>query len=203
MKLYSFTGSCAFAAHVCLIWTGQPFELKMLSRQELASPQIRALSPNGKVPILEDGDLVLTQNAAILNYIAERFPEAGLLGDTPRERALTHLWLGFINSDIHPAYTPLFGATAYLEDAAVIEQTKNHAKAQVRIFYEQLNTQLDGRDWLTGTRSIADAYLLITLIWASLVGVDLSGLDNLIGFGARMQVDPAVQQVIREQGLLA
>ena len=201
MKLYSFTGSCALAAHVCLLWTGQPFELKMLSRQDLATPEIRALSPNGKVPILEDDGLVLTQNTAILNYIAERYPEAGLHGNTPLERAQTNLWLGFINSDIHPAYTPLFGATAYLEDIAVIDQTKTHARTQVRKYYEQLNTRLEGRDWLTGTRSIADAYLLITLLWASMVGVDLQGLDNLIAFATRLQTDPAVQRALREQGL--
>lgn len=202
MKLYSFSGSCALAAHISLLWSGQPFELKMLTRDELATPAIRALNPNSKVPILVDGDLVLTQNTAILNYIAESYPAANLVGTTPALRAQTNLWLGFINSDIHPAYIPLFGATAYLDNQQAIEQTKVHARTLLRKYYEQIDARLNGRDWLTGTRSIADAYLFITAVWAGLVGLDLKGLEHLAGFIARMRADPSVQKALKDQGLV-
>lgn len=201
MKLYSFSGSCALAAHISLLWTGEPFELQMLTRDELDKPEIRTLSPNGKVPILVDRDLVLTQNTAILNYIADRFPDANLAGSTPAQRAQTNLWLGFINSDMHPAYTPLFGATAYLENPQTIEHTKTHARKLVHKYFAQINAHLANRHWLTGTRSIADAYLFITCLWAGRVDVDLEGLDHLAAFIVRMQANPAVQQAMKDQGL--
>lgn len=202
MKLYSFSGSCALAAHISLLWTGEPFELQMLTRDELSNPEIRTFSPNGKVPILIDRDLVLTQNTAILNYIADRFPDANLAGSTPAQRAQTNLWLGFINSDIHPAYIPLFGATAYLENPQTIEHTKLHARKLVHKYLAQINAQLDGRHWLTGARSIADAYLFIVSLWAGMVGINLDGLDHLAAFIVRMKADPAVQQAMKDQGLV-
>lgn len=201
MKLYSFSGSCALGAHISLLWSGAPFELQMLSRDELGTPEIRTLSPNGKVPILVDRDLVLTQNTAILNYIAERFPDANLAGTTPAQRAQTNLWLGFINSDIHPAYTPLFGATAYLENPQAIEHTKTHARKLVHKYLAQIDAHLAGRHWLTGTRSIADAYLFIITLWAGRVEINLEGLDHLAALTTRMKADPAVQQAMKEQGL--
>ena len=201
MKLYSFTGSCALASHICLLWAELPFELEMLEREQMATEAIRSLSPNGKVPILVDGDLVLTQGNSILHYIADSNPAANLLGANLKERAITNMWLGLINSDMHPAYTPLFGTTAYLGDDAAIEQTKTNARQRVRTYYEQIDKQLEGRDWLTGTRSIADAYLFITGLWAGFVEVDLSGLSNLARFMERMKADPAVQQAMKDQGL--
>lgn len=202
MKLYSFSDSCALAAHISLLWTGEPFELHMLTRDELSNPEIRTLSPNGKVPILIDRDLVLTQNTAILNYIADRFPDANLAGSTLAQRAQTNLWLGFINSDIHPAYIPLFGATAYLENPQTIEYTKLHARKLVHKYLAQINAQLDGRHWLTGARSIADAYLFIVSLWTGMVGINLNGLDHLAAFIVRMKADPAVQQAMKDQGLV-
>ncbi|TDQ39445.1 glutathione S-transferase family protein [Thiopseudomonas denitrificans] len=201
MKLYSFTGSCALASHICLLWAQLPFGLEMLERDQMSTDAIRRLSPNGKVPILVDRDTVLTQNNAILHYIADSNPAANLLGGTLKERAATNMWLGLINSDMHPAYTPLFGATAYLADEAVIEQTKANARQRLRIYYEQIDQQLEGRDWLTGTRSVADAYLYVTGLWAGFVEVDLSGLVNLARFMERMKTDPAVQQAMKDQGL--
>lgn len=201
MKLYSFTGSCALASHICLLWAQLPFGLEMLERDQMSTDAIRRLSPNGKVPILVDRDTVLTQNNAILHYIADSNPAANLLGGTLKERAATNMWLGLINSDMHPAYTPLFGATAYLADEAVIEQTKANARQRLRIYYEQIDQQLQGRDWLTGTRSVADAYLYVTGLWAGFVEVDLSGLVNLARFMERMKTDPAVQQAMKDQGL--
>jgi len=134
MKLYSFSGSCALGANIVLEWIGQPYELQLLQKNDLASPAIRALNPNGQVPILVDDGWALNENAAILNYLADKFPAAKLGGEpTPRGRAEVNRWLAMINSDVHPAFKPLFGATSYLGDEAMIEKSKDAARQQLRL----------------------------------------------------------------------
>ena len=202
MKLYSFSGSCALGAHIVLEWIGRPYELQLLQKDDLASPQIRALNPNGQVPILVDDGWALNENAAILNYLADKFPDSKLGGEpTPRGRAEVNRWLAMVNSDVHPAFKPLFGATAYLGDEAMIDKSKDAARQQLRTWFERLDGQLEGRDWLTGSRSVADPYLFVTLRWTHAVKVDLSGLANLAAFERRMRADPGVQRALKAQGL--
>jgi len=110
-------------------------------------------------------------------------------------------WLAFVNSDVHPTFKPLFGATAYLDDPAAIDKTKENAKASLRTLFERADAQLAGNDWIAGTRSVADPYLYVTLRWAKGTGVDLSGLDNLARFVARIEADPGVRKVLVEEGL--
>lgn len=202
MKLYSFSGSCALATHIVLEWIGRPYELQLIQKADLATPALQALNPNGQVPILDDGGWVLYENAAILNYLADTFPEAKLGGDgTPHGRAEVNRWLALINSDMHPAYKPLFGSTAYLDDEAVIEKTKAEARRRLRVYFEHLDKQLAGRDGLVGSRSIADPYLFVVLRWAKAVKVDLSGLGNLKTFEAHMRADAGVQKALKAQAL--
>lgn len=199
MKLYYTPGTCALADHIALEWAGTPYETQHVAREERRSPAFLALNPSGAVPVLEEDGWILTQNAAILGYIAERFPQAGLLGDTPHARAETQRWLSFVNSDVHPAFHPLFGLTGYLGDEAAIAKTKAAARVKLRGQFEILDRQLEGRDWLTGTRSIADPYLFVVLRWARKTGVDLSGLHNLERFFERMGGDPGVAAALEAQ----
>lgn len=202
MKLYYLSGACSLADHIVLEWVGKPYEAKKVPRDELKSPEYLRLNPAGAVPTLEDGDWVLTQNSAILNYLADVYPEAGLGGDgTPKGRAEVNRWLGFVNSDMHPAFKPLFGTTAYLGDDAVVEKTRDNAKATLRQQFERVNAQLEAHDWLAGARSIADPYLYVLLRWARGTKVDLAGLDNLARFVARMEADEGVRKVLAEEGL--
>jgi glutathione S-transferase len=202
MKLYYSPNACSLSDHIVLEWIGKPYETVKLSREGRQTPEFLALNPAAAVPVLEHEGWVLTQNAAILGYLAETNPEAGLFGDgSPKARAEVTRWLAFVNSDLHPAFKPLFGATAYLEDAATIEKTKAHAKASLRTLFARTDTQLAGREWIAGTRSIADPYLYVVSRWAKACEVDLSGFDHLAKFVARMDADPAVQKVLKDEGL--
>lgn len=202
MKLYTSPGACSTADHIVLEWIGKPYSAEIVSREQRATPEYRKLNPAGAVPVLDDNGWVLTQNAAILNYLVELHPESGLGGGgTAKGHAEVNRWLSFINSDVHPTFHPLFGSTAFLEDAAAIDKTKDNARSTLRGYFERINAQLDGRDWLTGQRSIADAYCYIVLGWAKAMGIDLTGLDNLPRFVARMDADPGVQKVLKAEGL--
>ena len=201
MKLYTMPGACSLADHIALYWIGQPFDVRVLKREETKSPEYRAINPAGAVPALEDGDLKLTQNAAILNYLHDRFPGARLGGDgSARQRAEANRWLSFLNADVHPAFHPLFGMYGYLGEAGE-DKAKEQARSKLRGLFERADQQLQGREWIAGFRSYADPYLFVVLRWAQKTGVDLSGLDNLARFRERMQADSGVQAALKAEGL--
>ena len=202
MKLYSFSGSCALATHIVLEWIGKPYTVQLMQKDDLSKPDYLKLNPNHQVPTIDEDGWVLYENAAILNYLADKYPEAGLGGDgTSRGRAEVNRWLAIINSDMHPAFKPLFGTTNYLDDPTMIAKTHDNARARLRVYFEQMDKQLGKHEWLAGTRSIADPYLFVLLRWAKGVKVDLSGLDNLKQFEQRMRADAGVQNALKGERL--
>jgi glutathione S-transferase len=203
MKLYYSPGACSMSDHIALEWIGKPYIAEKMSRESMKSPEYLKLNPAGAVPVLEVDGWALTQNVAILNYLADTFPEAKLGGDgTPKGRAEVNRWLAFLNADVHPTFHPLFGTTSYLDDAAA-EQTKAKARDKLREQFGRADKQLTGQDWLTGKRSVADAYLFVVLRWAKAMKVDLSGFDNLTRFFEHMSADASVGKVLAAEGLNA
>ncbi|MFT4248334.1 MAG: glutathione binding-like protein [Pseudomonas sp.] len=202
MKLYTKPGACSLADHIVLRWSGLPFELQVVDAAALKSPEYLRLNPAGSVPVLTVDDWALTQNAAILGYIADIAPLSGLGGDgSARSRAEINRWIGFVNADVHPAFKPLFGSTRYLGDEAMIALSHDDARRKLRGLFQQADAHLASRTWLAGDRSGADAYLYVTVRWAKKTGVDLSGLEALEAFHQRMAADPDVQAALQAEGL--
>jgi glutathione S-transferase len=202
MKLYSMPGACSTACHITLHWSGAAFGVQVLARDELRSDAYLAVNPAGAVPVLVDGDFVLTQNAAIVGYVADLNPDAGLAGDgSPRQRAEANRWLAFCNADVHPAFHPVFGPARFIDDESRFDAVQAAARLRLRGLFERAERQLDGREWPAGFRSYADPYLYITLRWAAKTGVDLSGFDNLAAFVRRMDADAGVQAALKAEGL--
>lgn len=203
MKLYYFPGACPLVSHIVLEWIGKPYETERLTREQTKEPAYLKLNPAGAVPTLVDGDFVLTQSAAILDYLAELNPEAKLMGDTPRARAETRRWLGFCNSDVHRTFSLVFGAPYFSGgDEAIGKVLAAKAGEKLKSLFAILNDRLKGRDWLTGQRSVADAYLFVMLLWADAKQVTLPGMEELRRFQKRMQDDPGVQSALKSQGLI-
>ncbi len=202
MKLYSKPGACSTADHIALQWTGQPFDVEMMTPEALKSPAYLKVSPSGAVPAVVDGEFKLTQNAAIMGYIADSHPAAKLGGDgSPQQRAEATRWLAFTNSDLHPAFVPLFNPGAFHPDESQHEAIKDAARKRVRGLFERADQQLEGRQWLAGFRSFADPYLFITLRWADAMAIDLGDLGNLAAFKQRMASDVGVQAALKAEGL--
>lgn len=203
MKLYTKPGACSTADHIALHWAGIPFEVEVVSAEQRKSPEFLALNPAGAVPVVVDGDFVLTQNAAIMGYIADNAPQAGLLGDgSARQRAEATRWLAFCNSDLHPSYTPLFAPGLFMRGAEHYDLVKELARKRVRKHYETVDARLaETGDWLAGFRSVADPYLYVTLLWADATGIYASDLANIVAFRARMNADAGVQAALKTEGL--
>jgi glutathione S-transferase len=202
MKLYYFVGACSLADHIVLEWTGAPYEAVRMTRETVKSPEFLTLSPYGTVPVLADGDFVLTQNAAILTYLADLHPEAALMGDgTPRGRAEVMRWLGFLNSDLHTAFKPIFAPAHFTPDSAAAGALADTARAHVRTDLNSVDRRIDDRRWLTGQRSIADPYLFVMLRWAARLKLGIEGFANLARFMGRMYDDDAVRAaLLAEEG---
>lgn len=202
MKLFTLPGTCSTSCHISLQWSGAAFELQVLTRDELKSESYLAINPVGSVPALLDGDFKLTQNAAIVGYIADTYPDAQLAGDgSARQRAEANRWLAYCNADLHPAFHALFGPARFIADESQHEALKATARERVRGILQRADSQLGDREWLAGFRSYADPYLYITLGWAAKTGVDLAGFDNLTAFRQRMAGDAGVQAAFRAEGL--
>ncbi|MNK26992.1 Glutathione S-transferase GST-4.5 [compost metagenome] len=203
MKLYYMPGACSLASHIVLEWIGKPYETHKLSRDELKGPEFLQINPLGAVPALTDGGWTITQNIAILEFLAEQAPQSPLLGDgTARSRAEVRRWLGFINSDIHKTFSMLFGAQRFVAEEDAQKQLAASASKLLTKLFAQLDTQLAAKPYLAGSAaSVADAYLYVVLRWAHAKEVDLSGLDNLSAFFKRMEADAGVQAALKAEGL--
>ncbi len=202
MKLYSKPGACSTADHIALEWAGADYQVEVMTSESLKSPAYLQVNPSGAVPALVDGGFTLTQNAAIMGYIADTHPQAGLAGDgSPRQRAEATRWLSFVNADLHPAFLPLFAPALLGAPDGTPEPLRQATLARIRGMLEKADAQLESKDWLAGFRSFADPYFYMTLRWAGGMGVDLDGLDNAHAFRARIEADPAVRKVLQAEGL--
>lgn len=200
MKLYYSPGACSLASHISLIELDQPYELvktDIRAKKTEDGRDFREINRMGYVPALEldDGE-ILTENAAILPFIASLKPgELAPVGDALGE-ARVHEVLGFVGSELHKAFGPFFGgAEGAARDAAL-----DRLKARVGHIEYLLG---DGRDYLFGDRlSIADAYAFVVLSWTKHFGISLDEWPNVKSFVDRVAARPAVRQALAEEGLL-
>lgn len=201
MKLYYMTGACSLASLISLYESGAKFETAAVDRKTRKTADgldfDREVNSKGYVPVLrlDDGQL-LTENVAVLLYIADRNPAAKLApaaGTLERYRVIE--WLAFVNSEIHKNFAPLFYPTAS-------EDTKQFARGNLTHRLDWLNTALGSNHFLTGdTFTVADAYLFVVLGWSGHVGIDLAKWPNLKRFRSDLQSRPAVKSALKAEGL--
>jgi glutathione S-transferase len=199
MKLYYMTGACSLASLIALHESGIKFETASLDRKtRKTSDGLDYLQVNfkGYVPALRlDDGQVLTENVAVLLYIADRNPAARLApaaGTLERYRLIE--WLAFINSEIHKNFSPLFSPAAS-------EETKTFTRGNLAKRLDWLNRGL-GSTLLTGdTFTVADAYLFTILGWSGRVGIDLDKWPNLKRYHAELATRPSVLAALKTEGL--
>ncbi|HET7794833.1 MAG TPA: glutathione transferase GstA [Rhizobacter sp.] len=201
MKLYYAPAACSLAPHIVLRETGQPFTLEKVDTAKHLTPagtDYYTLNPKGQVPLLQldDGSL-LSEGPVIVQYIADRAGATTLMpaaGSLARYRVME--WQNYITSELHKTFSPLFSPDF---DAA----TKATLRAALRKKYAWVDSQLEGREHLTGADfTAADAYLFVVTGWAKFVDLDLSHLPHLQAFLKRVSARPAVREAMKAEGLL-
>src|SRR5690606_37576815 len=171
-------------------WIGQPYEIQAVPREDLKKPEFLALNPVGSVPVLTDGDLVLTQSVAILEYLAEKHPEAGLMPDDLRGRAQTRRWLAFVNADLHKAFSLIFGQAHYTSRPACRYAYAASGPSKAARLFAMITPQPEGRKWGTPARSEFDPYRFTVICWAQRFELSSAGRSNVSAFYERISAGP-------------
>lgn len=200
MKLYYFPGACALACHIALEWTGAAYQTVRLSQASTKSADYLQINHEGTVPLLEHEGKTLTETAAILFYIAEKYPHTSLLGASDAYgRADVIRWVSYLGSELHPTFRQIFHPRRFIDSRDGILAITSKAKDAIRARLSRIDQHLGGKSWLAESRSIADAYLLVILRWAESVSLPTNGLTNLMEFKARMLEDEAVVAAITSE----
>lgn len=189
MKLYYKAGACSLSPHIALREAGLPFELEAVDlKTKLTASGKDFTRINGKV---------LTEGAAIVQYIADLKPEGGLAPANGSEaRYELQSWLSFISSELHKPFGSMF-------NPAQSADWKAAAQALLSKRLDWLVTELGEREFLLGDRfSVADGYLFTVLGWAGMVGFSLDPWPSLQAYHARIGARPKVIEALKAEGLI-
>jgi glutathione S-transferase len=200
MKLYYMPGACSLSPHIVALEAGIPLQLVKVdgkTKRTEDGDDFLQINPKGYVPtlLLDSGEL-LTEGPAIVQYLADQKPESALApsnGTLPRY----HLqeMLGYINSELHKTYSPLFKPDTP-------EATRAERKEYLLRRYQLIEGVLAKQPFLLGDRfTVADAYLFTITNWAKHIELDLSGFPALLAFQTHVAERPAVQEALEAEGL--
>jgi glutathione S-transferase len=201
MKLYYFPAACSQAANISLREAGLKFELVKVDRHTRKASDgldLNELNPKGYVPVLTlDSGEVLTENVAVLLYIADRNPAARLAppaGTLERYRLIESL--SFINSELHRTFTPMFRADAP-------EEAKQYARKNLMARLDYTQGALGNRSFLVGDAfTVADAYLFTVLGCGSYVKLDIGQWPPLQRYAETIGKRPHVIEALKAEGLV-
>src|SRR5262249_41851135 len=177
---------------------GAPYEVKTVSLADgdQKKPEYLKLNPNGAVPTLVDGDLVLFESAAICQYLADKFPEKKLAPavGTPA-RGLYYQWVHYAMSGLEPPAVTIFLHTAIKPEARRIPPLVTEARAQLGAALKVVNAALAGRDYILGKEfTAADVMVGSTLNWCQMMGMIDGGVGNIQAYLGRLAARPAAQR---------
>ena len=201
MELYYTPGACSLSPHIVLREAGLPFTLHKVdlkSKSIESGGDFNGVNGKGYVPALKlDNGQVLTEGPAIVQYIADLKPEAGIAPAAgTMERYKLQEWLNFITAELHKAMGSMF-------NPAQTPEWKEAVKVTLSKRLDWLSKQLEGKSYLMGeTFSVADAYLFTVLGWAAHVGFDLSKWPVLQQYSARVGARPKVVEALKAEGLV-
>ncbi len=200
MKLYYSPGACSLAPHIVVREAGLDVSLEKVlfgpERRTESGANFYEINPQGAVPVLElaNGER-LTEAQVILQYLASLAPQSGLAPSDGMARWRLLETLNFIATELHKSFSLLFRKLPPEQRAAQVELIRSRLAL--------LDRKLADRDYLLGEFSIADSYAFVTLNWARKFEVDIASLPRLRAYFERVGSRPAVQQALREEGLLA
>jgi glutathione S-transferase len=200
MKLYYSPGACSLSPHIALAEAGLAYNVEKVdlkTKKTESGADFFAINAAGYVPalVLDNGE-VLTEGPAIVQYIADLAPTKKLAPPAGSfERVRLQEVLNFISTELHKSFSPLF-------NPATPEDWKTVVRGLIGRRLDVVEQKLAGRDYLLGEFSVADGYLFTVLGWGRMVGVDVAARPLLAAYLARVMARPAVQQAMKEEGLI-
>ncbi|RYZ50194.1 MAG: glutathione transferase GstA [Proteobacteria bacterium] len=196
MHLYYSPGACSMVPHIILEELGYKYEAVPVNLKDhtYAGGDFYKVNPKGYVPVIElDTKQILTENVAILQYLADQKPEAKLIPKDGMERIRHIETLAFITTELHKSFGPIFNEKTSEDD-------KNLYREHLKKRFGIIEKQLDGKAFLMGANySLPDAYLFVMTRWAKGKKVDISGYPNLLKHFETIQARSATKKVIEQE----
>jgi len=206
LKLYFSPGACSMASRLTLEESGAKYEeqLTSIAKGEQKTEAYLKINPRGKVPALVVDGKVLTENVAILTYVARRFPEAKLLPADPFEEARCISTMAWFSNTVHPSFTHIFRPERFAEDQAAHAAIKETGRKAFWANLQEIDGLLKGKEWLMGAQyTTCDPYALVFYGWATRIQMSVKELANYTAWKGRMLKRPAVMRILeREQSPL-
>lgn len=209
LRLHYSPSDASLAPHVLLQELGVPFALALVDRSVNAqkSAAYLKLNPNGLIPVLEDGPLVVYETAAILLHLADTHPAARLIPPLGSgERARAYQWTLWLANTLHATLIPYFYAERWADDADAVAQVRASAERRSGAHLDLLEAELarHGGPWLLGDGySLLDPYLWMLGAWTRRFAQPARTRPRLGELLARVQARPAVQRALQAEGLAA
>jgi len=213
-QLHFSPSTAAMAPHILLQELGVPFEKILVDTSTGAhrSEAYRKLNPNGLIPTLVDGDLVLYETAAICLHLCDRHPEAGLApAPGTAERAHFYKWLVWLTNTVQSTLIVYFYTDRWMDagNSAGVAELKSHAEAKVGLMLDQLDTELarlekiHEQPWLLGAKySAVDIYTLMLCRWTrNFASKPARDRAHLGAYLKRVLARPAVIKAFEAEGL--
>jgi len=196
MQLYFSPLACSMATRIALYESGADAQYIQRSRDKRLpdGSDFTAINPLGMVPTLRtDAGELITENAAILQYVAAAFPQAELAPTSGIALARLHQWLSFIGTELHKAVYLLL--LSKLAPAEVKSYALTLSDARLAIVEKHLN----GREFLLDSFSIADAYLFTVLNWTAATPLKLDAWPAIQAYVTRLAQRPSIAKALGEE----
>lgn len=202
MTLYFSPGACSMASHIGLEESGAPYEEKptLLPKGEQKTEAYLKINPRGKVPALSVDGKVITENTAILTYIARRFPEKNLMPKDPVEEARCIGTMAWFSNMVHPSYQRYMRSERFAEGDAAQASVKEMGKKSFWDNLKEIDSLLEGKQWMVGDQfSVADGYGLVFYGWGLRGELPMKDLKNYTAWKDRMVKRPAVRKILESE----
>lgn len=198
IEFFGFPGACSLAPHIALEESGIPFRYVMARKNKPEEREaLLKVNPVGQVPAIRfDDGRVLTQNAAILGWVADQAPEKKLLPPSGTfERAKAEEWLSYLGTTLHPAYSPLFNPSLDAE-------ARKAQKEKVRSILDVVESRFGNGPWVLGESfSVVDPYLYVFFSWTTPLQIDTAAWPKLRAHAERVREREAAKRAFKTEGL--
>ena len=206
LTLYFSPGACSMASHIGIEETGAPYVEKptLLPKGEQKTEAYLKINPRGKVPALSVDGRIITENTAILTYLAKTFPQANLLPADLVGEAHCIGAMAWFSNIVHPSYQRYMRPERFAEGEAAQATVKDMGHKSFWANLQEINSLLEGKDWMMGKQyTVVDPYALVFYSWGVRGGFPMKELAAYTAWKERMLKRPAVMKILQsEQNVL-
>ncbi|MET0272071.1 MAG: glutathione S-transferase N-terminal domain-containing protein [Phenylobacterium sp.] len=202
LKLFHAKGSCSLASLIALEEAGADYEVVRMSTAagDQRTPEYLAINPKGRVPAIVTDQGVLTENVAILAYIAQTFPEAGLAPAEPFGFARAQAFNSYLSSTVHVAHAHKHRGYRWADDPAALAHMTSKVPETEAACFQLIEDEMLAGPWVLGEAySICDGYLFTLADWLDEDGVDIRRFPKVHDHRERTRARPAVRKVLAEE----